>query len=182
MTNFVKEDFQFGDIITSRSDHFTSKAVRWFMKKANPGQKETFSHIAVIINIWSELWVAEALGWGLRVWPIEKSDYLKTSQVLILRDKRGFDYEKEKALSKKCVSLGGIRYQYENFPQWVVKILLKWNIFKKENEKAIYCSELGAIAINAAYPGTFPTPNITSPADHYLNDIYEKIDKNNLLG
>jgi hypothetical protein len=182
MTNFVKDDFQYGDIIATRGHSFLSKSIRYFMKLVHPKDKTSFSHIAVVINIYDEKYIAEALGWGVRIWSIEDSGYLKNEQVIICRDKEGFNTDKILALSKKCVGLGGTRYQYENFPQWVVKILFKWNWFKKSSEKAIYCSELGAIAINAAYPGTFPTPNSTSPADHYDNTkLYFIIDKNYLL-
>jgi len=181
MTNFIKEDFQFGDLIATRSGTLLSKAIRWFMKKQNPNTKQTFSHVAVVINVWGEIWIAEALAWGVRIWPIEKSDYLTHDQIIILRDKRGFTYEQAETLSKKCVSLGGTRYQYENFPQWILKIIFKIKAFNPNNEKAIYCSELGAISENSVYTGTFQSPNMTSPMDHVLNQIYDVIDKNELL-
>jgi len=181
MTNFVKEDFKFGDIIASRSGSFLSKGIRWFLKKLNPGIQQTFSHIAVVISVWDEVWVAEALSWGVRIWAIEKSDYLTHSQVIILRDKRGFTPDQVKTLSKECTGLGGTRYQYENLPQWILKILFKIKIFKTDNENAIYCSELGAISENSVYPGTYPTPNMTSPNDHFLNPMNNIIDKNNIV-
>ena len=182
MTNFTKEDFQFGDVIIVRNNSFLSKGIRWFMKKAyKTPMSKTFSHVAVVVNIWGEKWIVEALGWGVRVWTLEESGYLKKEQMMILRHIKGFTPEQIDAMSKKCVSLGGIRYQYENFFQWMGKILLKLKSFHKEGEKTIYCSELGAIAINTAYPGTFPTPNMTSPADHYLNFCYYVIDKNDLV-
>ena len=172
--------FKFGDIIASRSNSFLSRAIRWFMKIYKPS-KETFSHIAVIINMLGELWIAEALAWGVRIWSLHQSGYSVKKQIIILRHKQCFTDMQVEAISKKMVSLAGVRYQYENLPQWIVKILLKINIFKKTDEKAIYCSELGAIAINAAFPGIFEEPNVTCPADHYNNDIYDKIDINGIL-
>jgi hypothetical protein len=172
--------FQFGDIIATRSNSLLSRAIRCCMKKYRPS-KETFSHIAVVINMWGKLWIAEALIWGVRIWSLEQSGYSTKKQVIILRHKQSFTTLQIEAISKKMASLGGTRYQYENLPQWAVKILLKINIFKSKNEKAIYCAELGAIAINEAYPETFTTPNMTATADHYLNKIYNIIDINNIL-
>jgi hypothetical protein len=172
--------FQFGDIIATRSNSFLSRAIRWFMKKYRPSV-ESFSHIAVVIDIWGEQWIAEALAKGVRVWSLPRSGYSVKKQVVLLRLNAGFTEEQIETVSKKMISLAGVRYQYENLPLWAVKILLKINLFRKESQKAIYCSELGAIAINEAYPGTFKAPNITSPADHYGNVIYQRLDINNIL-
>ncbi len=173
--------FQYGDIIATRSNSFLSRAIRFFMHIYRPSG-EAFSHIAVVINMWGEQWIAEALAWGVRIWTIEQSGYNVKRQVLILRHRGGFDNNQIQAISKEMAKYAGVRYQYENLPQWIVKILLKIDIFKDENIKSIYCSELAAIAINLFYPGTFPTPNKTCPADHYTReDIYNIIDINGIL-
>ena len=177
----MEPQFKFGDLIATRSNSFLSRAIRWFMRKQNPSAPN-FSHIAVVINLWGELWIAEALGWGVRIWSLEQSGYDKKKQVVILRHKWGFSEEQIKLMSQKMVSLAGVRYQYENLPAWAIKILTKINLFKASNEKAIYCSELGAVGINAAYPLTFLNPNMISPADHFATGIYDVIDINNLLG
>lgn len=177
----VDDRFKFGDLIATRSNSFLSRAIRWFMEKYKPS-KDAFSHIAVVINMWGELWIAEALIWGVRIWSLPQSGYSTTKQVILLRFKKGFSDQQVEAISKKMASLAGVRYQYENLPQWIVKILLRFDLFKKVNEKSIYCSELGAIAINEAYPNTFPSPNETSPADHYeRTDLYDILDINNIL-
>lgn len=175
-----KEIFQYGDILSVRSDKFISKAIRFFMKLYSKKTPQ-FSHNAVVINVWNELWIAEALAWGTRIYPIEKSGYLDHDQFVILRDKRGFTEDMIDRMSKKMVSYGGVRYQYENLPAWIAKILLKINLFKSENEKSIYCSELAALAINEVYPGTFPTPNIVNPADHMRTPSYDIVDPNGIL-
>jgi hypothetical protein len=173
----IKQDVQFGDIIATRSESFISKAIRFFMKIY---KDVDYSHNAVIIDIWGEVWVAEALTWGVRIYPFESSPYSRPkTEWIILRHKQGFTPEQIKAMSWKCVSLGGVRYQYENLPSWVAKILFKLNWFKSNNEKSIYCSELAAIAINAAYPGTFKRPNEVSPADHVKSSIYNIIFEDN---
>jgi hypothetical protein len=176
----MKDTLQFGDLLATRSNSFLSRAIRWFMKRQNP-EAPNFSHIAVVIDLWGEIWIAESLGWGQRLWSLEQSGYDKKEQVVILRHKKGFSQSQIKAMSQKMVSLGGVRYQYENLPAWAIKILTKINLFKKENEKAIYCSELGCIAINAAYPLTFLNPNMITPADHFATGIYDVIDPNGVL-
>jgi hypothetical protein len=176
----METQFKFGDLIAVRSNSFLSRAIRWFMSKYKPGSP-SFSHIATVIDLWGELWIAEALTWGVRIWSLEQSGYSLNKNAIILRFKRGFTDVEIKAMSQKMTSLGGVRYQYENFPQWVAKILLKINLFNKKNERAIYCSELGAIFINTAFPGTFTNPNIISPADHFVSGLYDVIDINNLL-
>ena len=169
-----KENFQFGDILATRSGSFLSRGIRlmmhWYKDYA-----DGFSHNAVVINMWGELWIAEALAWGVRIYPIENSGYIDNKNIIILRHKKGFTDAQINAMSKKMASLGGIRYQYENLPMWIAKILIRMNFFKPENEKSIYCSELAAIAINVAYPGTFKKPNMITPADHVASNIYETI-------
>lgn len=176
----VNNTFEFGDIIATRSNSFISKSIRWFMRQYK-AEADDFSHNAVVINIWGEQWVVEALAWGVRVWTIEQSGYIRNKNVVVLRDKRGFTEQQIDKMSKRVVSLGGVRYQYSNLFGWVAKIWFKLNFFKKENEKSIYCSELAAIAINTVYPGTFPTPNMVNPADHLLSKNYVIIDPNDLL-
>lgn len=172
--------FRYGDLIASRSNSFLSKGIRFFLKlwkSKVPG----FSHITVVVNMWDEMWVAEALAWGVRIWPIKDSNYVTNVHTVIIRDKRGFTDEQIHDLSRKMASLGGTRYQYEGFLQWIGKIVFKANSFHAEGEKAIYCSELGAIAINAAYPGTFKRPNEINPADLLSDDRFEVIDPNGIL-
>jgi hypothetical protein len=176
----AKEIFKFGDVIATRSNSLLSKAIRWFMQLYKPGSPG-FSHNAVIINMWGNLWIAEALAWGVRIWPIEQSGYLTNKQCIILRHKEGFTEDQIEAMSKKMASLAGTRYQYENLPMWAAKILVSINLFRRINEKSIYCSELAAIAINEAYPDTFENPNMVSPADHTSKSIYNIIDYNNIL-
>lgn len=178
---FLGNTIQYGDLIATRSNGFLSKAIRWFMRKETPNAPD-FSHIAVVINIWGEIWIAEALSWGVRVWPLENSGYDVNKEIIILRDKRGFTDVQIEVMSRQMVSLSGIRYQYSNLFQWAARILFKIRgFFKKDNANAIYCSELGAIAINSVYPGSFARPNITSPVDHLTSGLYDIIDPYNIL-
>lgn len=169
-----KRQFKYGDIIAVRSNSFLSKGIRFFMKLYKK-DAAGYSHNAVVINVWDEKWIAEALAWGVRIWRIEQSGYIDNKNVIVLRHKEGFLDIQINAMSKKMISLAGVRYQYENLPMWIAKIVVNLGMFKAENEKSIYCSELAAIAINKAYPGTFKRPNETSPADHLAKDIYNII-------
>ena len=166
-----KSQFKPGDILASRSNSFLSKAIRtmmhWYKDYA-----DGYSHNAVIIN--GGL-VAEALAGGVKVHSLEESGYLNNNNVAILRHKNGFTKSQLGRVTNKMLLLEGTRYQYGNLPLWVAKILFHIDKFKGKSEKAIYCSELAAIAINTAYPGTFPEPNKVSPADHICNPIYETI-------
>lgn len=169
-----KQDFKFGDILATRSNSFLSRGIRlmmhWYKDYA-----DGFSHNAVVINMWGEPWIAEALAWGVRIWPLEESGYIDNKNIVILRHKSGFTEVQIDAMSKKIASLAGTRYQYENLPMWIAKILAHKNWFKPNNEKSIYCSELAAIAINTVFPGTYNNPNMVSPADHVSSDIYNLI-------
>lgn len=176
----IEKEFKYGDILLTRSNSWLSKAIRWFMEKYRPGNP-SFSHVAVVVNMWGEPWVAEAIASGVRLRSLPQSGHDVAKQVLILRHQRGFNGKQIEKMSKKVASLAGVRYQYENLPQWVVKIILKINIFKDENEKAIYCSELGAIAMNQAYPKMFAKPNATCPVDHLAHKDYDILDINNIL-
>lgn len=176
----MENKFQPGDIIATRSNSFLSRAIRWAMSKYRP-QAPSFSHNAVVFRIFKKMFVAEALFWGVKIWPLKDSGYLTNPQCIILRHKEGFLFDQLNAIAIKMLALDGTRYQYENLPLWLAKILVKVSLFRRNNEKAIYCSELAAIAINAAYPGTFPKPNVVSPADHTSNPIYEIIDINGIM-
>jgi hypothetical protein len=166
---------KFGDVIATRSNSFLSRSIRFFMRlydKKHAG----YSHTAAIINIWGELWVAEALAWGVRVHPWKKTPYAKgKNEWIILRHSNGFTSDQIEAMSKRMVALAGLRYQYENMPAWIIAILTKINLFKPENEEAIYCTELAAIFINTVYPQSFLEPNKTNPADHLSAAFYETI-------
>ena len=183
----MSNSFNAGDLIATRGNTWLSRSIRFMMdiycrKVLHKPCKVLFNHIAVVVSMFDELWVVEALGWGVRVYPIERSGYLTHRNLVILRDKRGFTQEGLKAMSKKVVALGGVRYQYENLPQWVIRIFVGIKkVFRSSNERSIYCSELGAIAINAVYPMTFKEPNIMSPMDHVLSPVYEVIDINGIM-
>jgi hypothetical protein len=175
------ERFQYGDLIATRSNSLVSRAIRCFMSKQNP-TKDTFSHIAVVINLWDQTWIAEALAQGVVVHSLKQSGYDTNKQLILLRFKKGFSEQQIQDICLSMVQHAGIRYQFSNLLLWAAKIGIKLDLLRKNNEKRIYCSELGAIAINTAYPGTFATPNKTSPADHYTRkDLYEIIDINNIL-
>jgi hypothetical protein len=179
----IKKDdrFQYGDLIATRSNSLLSRAIRWFMTRQKK-TVDTFSHIAVVIDLWDQTWVAEALAKGVVVQSLKQSGYDTNEQVIILRLRKGFSKSQIEAISLAMVQHAGIRYQFINLVLWAIKIAFKLDLLRKNNEKRIYCSELGAIAINTAYPGTFPAPNKTSPADHYTRkDLYEIIDINNIL-
>lgn len=168
------KQIQFGDVIATRSNSFLSRGIRFMMHLYNP-RYAGYSHTACIVDIWGELWVVEALAWGVRVHPWEATDYAKgKNEWIILRHKEGFTPEQIRRMSRRVVGLAGTRYQYENFPAWIMKILAKINLFKPSDEKAIYCTELAAIFINEAYPGSFVNPNATSPAEHLMAKFYEK--------
>lgn len=176
----MEEQLKFGDLLATRSDNFLSKAIRWFMRKQHPGVP-IFSHIACVTNVWGELYISEATKKGVVTHSLKDSGYDKKKQVVILRFKRGFTYGQVEAMSKKMIELSGTRYQFSNLPGWAIKLLFKINLFKKENEKRIYCSELGCIKINTAYPLTFINPNMVTPADHFMSGLYDVIDVNDIL-
>jgi hypothetical protein len=178
---------QFGDILLVRNTSFLAKGIQGFMylysKIFNKKWQGGFNHNAIIINIWGEKWVAEANGQGFEIRPLNKTPYYNKKNFVILRDKRGFTENQIDIMSKKMIEISGIRYQYEGLAQWILYILSKGGIdtFNANDEKALYCSEAAAVAINSVYPNTFDKPNRTNPYDHLLKDTYNIIDTFNLL-
>lgn len=170
---------QAGDIIAVRGRSWLAKRIRYFMalylKRKGKSVGRLYNHIAVVIEVNGQLMIAEALGWGVVIHSIEQAGYDRGNHFVILRHKRGFTREQIDAITTRMIVLSGTRYQYENFIQWVLRITLGLNVFRRSNEKAIYCSELGAIAINEAYPNTFSRPNETNPMDFFLNDNFNVI-------
>lgn len=170
---------QAGDIIAVRGKSWLAKRIRYFMalylRKRGKRVERLYNHIAVVIEVNGRLMVAEALGRGVVVNTVEKAGYDRGGHFVVLRHRKGFSKEQLDAMTTKMLVLAGTRYQYENFIQWVLRICFGVDAFRRSNERAIYCSELGAIAINEAYPGTFIRPNETNPMDFFLNENFEVI-------
>jgi len=78
-------------------------------------------------------------------------------------------------MTDEVIRHSGKFYQISNWFAWLLYINSagKINLFKDKNDKTIYCSELGALAINSIYPDTFPKPNRTNPYDILSNQNME---------
>jgi len=173
------------DIGLSTSKTFISKAIRFFMKRyaksigANP--KKYWSHSFMIVNMWDERYVAEAVANGYILRPF-KTSYLGRTNFKIgrIRGEKGVVPVPSKKLveevSKKAASLSfkQTRYDIMNFFWQIIKSYTgKWFRRDKSITKKLYCTEAVAVLSNIIKPGMFKEPGAVNPLDIDLHGDIE---------
>jgi hypothetical protein len=179
-----------GDIILVGSNSFLSKGIQFFMKAYNkklglPEKKEYYSHAALVINVWGQLYVAEALADGINVAPLDKTYANTLKHIKVLTPKKAYSNTEKEDISKiaSAYALTPTRYDFLNF---LYQIDMIKETTKKDGpdaewdgptgskaEHRIYCSELVATCANKVRPDTFKLPAATNPLDIELNRYYK---------
>jgi hypothetical protein len=173
-----------GDIGLVKSNTFLSKGIRFFenlyrknIKKLPP--IKLYSHCFTVVDIWGELYVAEALIKGLAVRPLDEvfKDYTNFSDTIILTPKKKYSAVEQDKISKEAVlsSLKITRYDFIGIVnQAILTTTGKW-IGPGDGSKAerrLYCAEAVATWANKVRPKTFDRPAQTNPVDVEINKYY----------
>ena len=141
-----------GDVLLHRGRSFVSRQIRVWMEKArkrmNLKPRTLYNHASMVVRLWGDLWVVEAVARGSHMIPL--SERLSTKdEILVKTWAKPLTKKETNSLSKKVVTFVGENhnYQFSAFPLHMIKITFgKW--FGRKNIKAerrINCTELVAI-------------------------------------
>ncbi len=169
-----------GDILCVRDGKsFIAKCIQYYMriykKKLGYDAIPNYHHSAIVVDIWGRLNVAEAVGKGFKIHPIEEA-YPNWNRVDIITPNKPLSDIEKKEISRiaEHYSLKITRYDYFNFlfQIWLIKTG-KWiGPRGKKAENRFYCSEAVATIYNKIRPNTFELPAATNPVDVAINENF----------
>lgn len=175
-----------GNIILYHGKGFVSKGIQFFMKIYNkkhlkqPKRKKYYNHAAMIIEVWGRFYVAEALGKGITIQPLEIAyPEEKYKNMLVLSPKKVYSKQEAKDVSKiaSAYAFEPTRYAFGDIWHHMRVILgggySKWHGKKgRKAEKRMHCTEACATWANKVRPGTFKQPYSTNPLQLELSKYY----------
>jgi len=171
-----------GDIVLTRSGSFLSQGIQFFMNlyrqtKGLPKRK-LFSHVAVVVDLYGQLYVAEAIGKGVQVIP-DAQAYIDQNDCQVMTWVKPLNKQEQSRISSVTIdyALKPHRYDVLNFYYSARFVLTgKWRgPVGPKSERRVYCSELAAIAMDKTR-GTFK--GVTwdkNPLDIELCDELRKV-------
>lgn len=134
-----------GDIVFFRTKLCWYKPATWLAYIIRKVAKIDYNHVGVLVRVWDEPFIIEALGRGILASPLEKRISGDERDVKIQRPVRDIN---ESDYAKKAVSFLSTKYD-------VIGLIfhqLIWNLFsiwigakKAEAKKRMYCYEFAAL-------------------------------------
>jgi hypothetical protein len=174
-----------GDIVLYGGNKFVSKAIQFFMriqrrKQGLPVPKGIIaSHAGTLVNIWDQLYIAEALENGIVVSPFAEAYKNKFENIKILTPKKAYSTLEGEKISKYAVEDSLTPHRYDFFGLWFqAKMIFKgeWSGPKGDKaDKRYYCTEAVANWANKVRPGTFTQEEATGPLEIEFNKYYKVI-------
>jgi len=144
-----------GDIILVSGIGLLPKGIQFFMniyrKRMGLAQRKLYNHVALVVELWGTLWIAESSVKGVRVFKYP-DDYVRRQDVKVMQFKSPLSEYEQKKFSEIAIkySLHPTRYDLSNFWHQIVFVLTgKWKGKKgsKSREK-LYCSEFAAVVMD----------------------------------
>jgi hypothetical protein len=175
-----------GNIVMTGSKKFLSKAIQFFMKisrtkKGLPNPKGLISsHSAMIVDMWGQPYVAEALAKGIVVSSFADAYGEKLDKIKILAPKKAYSKDEKEKVSKAAISDSLIPHRYDYFGLlYQIKYVLSngtWVGPKGDKaEKRLYCTEAVATWANRVRPNTFSQEEASNPIDIEFNKFYKVV-------
>lgn len=174
-----------GDIILYGNHTFVSKCIQFFMKilrkkKGLPVPKGIIaSHAGTLINMWGQLYIAEALENGIVVRPFVEAYKNKMDKVKILSPKKAYSIPEQERISKVAAEDSLKPHRYDFFGLWFqLKLVLTGKWTGPTGDKAdrrLYCTEAVANWANRVRPNTFSNEESVGPFDIEFNKYYQVI-------
>lgn len=172
-------DLQAGDIILVHGSSWLAKAIQFFMnvyrKKKGLPKRFLYNHVAVVIDIWGELKIAEAERKGIEAYR-DAYQYVDEHNVKVMTWKKPLSDSEKKQFSKLAAhySFKATKYDFFNFFYQMYYIMTgKWVGKKgKKSENVLYCSEFAAVLmdkVRGSFGGIGRTESI-NPLDIELNN------------
>lgn len=170
-----------GDIILSGSNTWLSRIIKKFMRLYSKKQKvrvdKVYSHAAMVINLWDNLYVAEAEANGINIRPLFRTYGVINKDVLLLTPKKKYLVKEQEEISKVATksALVPTRYDYFSLLHQVRYIMTgKWPGSKgSKANKRLYCTEAAALWANMVRPKTFDVSYSVNPVDIQTNKYYK---------
>ncbi|MBN1186514.1 MAG: hypothetical protein JXB49_29835 [Bacteroidales bacterium] len=164
-------DIQTGDTFLVKRKAFLSKMIckvmkRWG-KKNGKDTSRIYSHAARFIWCFGDLYLYGSVENGYNPISFKKHYDFNNDDFAIMRRNTPLTEAEKDQTARYCLHLDtvSLSYQYWNFIQWLLKVYLKINLFKKDSEKFTYCYEAERLARKNLNPDNY--------ANVYITDIYE---------
>lgn len=176
-----------GDIGLVKGNGFVSKRIQDFMKIYKrklglPNNDKLYNHAFMVIDLWGQTYVAEALETGINIRPISEAyPDKKWSNIKVMTPKKAYTKEEQDQVSKVALAyvMTPTRYGFsdllfhmmailssEGYDRWKGKVGL-------DAEKRMHCTEAVATWANKVRPDTFERPWSTNPVDIEYNKYYK---------
>jgi len=150
----MKQKISAGDIILTRNNTFLPRAIRVFMniyrKRLGLPKRVLYNHVAVVIDLWGDLYVAEAAERGIQGYS-KVEDYLKNNKCKVKTFLQELTEEQKREFSKIATKymLKPTRYEFTNFIFQAIYVSTgKWYGKTDNADKRFYCSEYAAMLID----------------------------------
>jgi len=174
-----------GDIVLLGTTRFVSKAIQFFMriqrkKQGLPAPKGLIaSHAGTLVNLWDQLYIAEAQEKGIVVSPFVSEYKNKWDKIKILSPKKAYTVKEQELISKIAIEDSLQPHRYDFFGLWhQAKMILtgKWTGPTGDKaERRYYCTEAVATWANKVRPNTFSKEEAAGPLEIEFNKYYQVI-------
>lgn len=151
----MENKVEVGDVIFVAGHGFLAKSIQWFMKiyrkKRGLPEAKVYNHVATVVNLWGEKYIAESAAKGVQIIPWA-DDYVRRQDCLVKDWVDPFDEIEKREWSELAIKYALKPHKYDKLNFWynMKSILLgKWTGPTGEKaEKKVYCSEYVAILMD----------------------------------
>jgi len=154
------------------------KPFSWLSFAIRKVSKSTWSHSAVVIDIWGRTFICEALATGIVVRPIE--EWGEEAIVCVSRPKTPVDKKEFSSRAMSRVGYTGYDYSSLLWYQLLYQITGRWyghtDASRKTTER-FYCSEFASWLYEPFFPHWYKTtPQMMQENKVAFNHVYEGLD------
>lgn len=166
---------QAGDIISMYTPFKWNKPFSWLSVMIRKISRSTWSHSAVVVDIWGRAFICEALATGIVIRPIE--EWGDGAVVCVSRPKVPID--KEEFSCKAMSKVGHTGYDYSSllWYQLLYQITGRWyghTTASKKTAKKLYCSEYASWLFEPYFKDWFKTtPEMIQRNDKDFDHVYK---------
>lgn len=181
-----------GDIVLLGTKNWLSKIIQFFMRIQRKKQGLPVptgiiaSHAGTLINMWGQLYIAEALEQGIVVSPFEDRYRFKWDYIKILTPKKPYTVSEQDKVSKAAAEDSLKPHRYDFFGLlFQAKMILTGKWTGPTGDKAdrrYYCTEAVANWANKVRPNTFSKEEAAGPLDIEFNKYYVTIYDGSKIG
>lgn len=169
---------QAGDLLNMYTPFSIKKPFSWLSYIIRKISNSTWSHTAVVVDIWGRSFIAEALATGIVIMPLD--EWGEGAIVSVSRPKVPVDV---KEFSSRAVAkVGHTGYDYGSLIwfQLLFQITGRWyghtDASRKTSNK-FYCSEYAAWLFSPCFPRWFETtPQMVHENKKEFDHVYEGVD------